>query len=431
MIKLNLGCGVYYKPGYVNLDNNESIADELLDVAHLPYENNSVDEIEASHILEHFDIITVPFLLAEWFRVLKPGATLHIEAPHFRKQALKVLITQNDARQSRSAMRFFFGVDLPGNSHKVGLTPKNLKHQVESIGFQNVKRHTPQSFRNERSFRLSAQKPMTTSLLTKTGFVTAFRASIFNQFADFDVLFLDAVEKNCLSLILDLFTQDNRVFFTTPRIISTAARCALFHPQLARLFLEIMPEVRIRQIHTDVLDYLETHASPGKFLALWMKWNKDPRKSFVSFLQFQEYWEKKLSRFFQEGVKSPDSLRYFEHLAGEPCEYFAFEIIELHALKSTNRGIKAFAHTQYSEAVAHFLHATQLNPGCALCYWNLARLTLVMDGKNSQSVARKWYHLALLHMQDRKLSRPIKTELNFLKASQSDNIENIPIQIRT
>ncbi|MHA1744641.1 MAG: methyltransferase domain-containing protein [Promethearchaeota archaeon] len=431
MVKLNLGCGVYYKPGYVNIDNKEQIADELLDIAHLPHENNSVDEIEASHILEHFDVITVPFLLAEWFRVLKPGATLYIEAPHFRKQALKILFTQNDGRRSDSAMRFFFGVNLPGNSHKVGLTPKYLKHQFESIGFQNVKRHRPQSFKTERSFRLSAQKPMTTSLLTKTGFITTFRSKIFNHFKEFDVLFLDTVEKNCLSLIRDLFIQDNRAFFTTPRIISTAAKCALIHPQLARFFLELMPEVRIRQLHIDILGFLETHASPGKFLALWMKWKKDPQNSYVSFLQFQEYWEKKLSRFFQEGVKSSDSLRYFEHLTGEPCEYFAFELIELHVLKITNLGIKTFAHGQYSEAVTHFLHATRFNPGCVLCYWNLARLTLVMNGKKAKSEARKWYHQALLHIHDRKLSRTITTELNFVTAGQSDHIEKIPIQIRT
>ena len=63
MIKLNLGCGVYYKPGYINIDMFESeIADEIADICHLEYEDNSVDEIEASHIIEHFDVITLPLI---------------------------------------------------------------------------------------------------------------------------------------------------------------------------------------------------------------------------------------------------------------------------------------------------------------------------------------------------------------------------------
>ena len=90
MIKLNLGCGIYYKPGYINIDKFESeIADEIADICHLQYEDNSVDEIEASHIIEHFDVITLPFLIAEWFRVLKPIGKLIIEAPDFNKGYFK------------------------------------------------------------------------------------------------------------------------------------------------------------------------------------------------------------------------------------------------------------------------------------------------------------------------------------------------------
>lgn len=73
LLKLNLGCGIFYKPGYINVDLFEkSIADQIYDVRHLSFEDNSVDEIEASHILEHFDVIQIPYILSEWLRVLKP-----------------------------------------------------------------------------------------------------------------------------------------------------------------------------------------------------------------------------------------------------------------------------------------------------------------------------------------------------------------------
>ena len=272
---------------------------------------------------------------------------------------------------------------------------------------------------------------MTTSLLTRTGFVTAFRAAIFNHFKDYDVLFLDAIEKNCLSLIQRLFTQDNRAFFTILRIHTTAASCALIHPQLARLFFQLVPQVRIQNTYMDILAYLDIHSSPEKFLALWMKWKKDPRNVFVSFLKFQEYWVKRVVSFFQEGMGSSESLHYFEHLAGESCKYFSFEFIEIHALKKANHGIKAFATAQYAEATTYFHQAIQLNPGCALCYWNLARLAVVVNAPKATSQARKWYREALLHVNDRKLSKAIKAELHLLSTSQSDQIESIPVQIRT
>ena len=55
--RLNLGCGIIYKPGYINIDIYGSVEDVTSNANDLPFISNSVDEIEAYHLIEHFDYI--------------------------------------------------------------------------------------------------------------------------------------------------------------------------------------------------------------------------------------------------------------------------------------------------------------------------------------------------------------------------------------
>ena len=81
--KLNLGCGVDSKEGWINLD---SAALAGVDVVHdmeklpLPFAAEVFDEILAQDVLEHLDYIP---LLKDIHRILKKGGTLRIRVPHF------------------------------------------------------------------------------------------------------------------------------------------------------------------------------------------------------------------------------------------------------------------------------------------------------------------------------------------------------------
>lgn len=81
MTKLNLGCGPDHMDGWVNYDSaEEENPDVLGDVRELSmYADGSIDEIFASHILEHIDV-RVP-VLEEWARVLRPGGRITIAVP--------------------------------------------------------------------------------------------------------------------------------------------------------------------------------------------------------------------------------------------------------------------------------------------------------------------------------------------------------------
>jgi hypothetical protein len=53
-IRLNLGCGDQLLPGWTNCDLHNPAAEKHFDASHVPYPNDSVDEIAAYHLIEHF-----------------------------------------------------------------------------------------------------------------------------------------------------------------------------------------------------------------------------------------------------------------------------------------------------------------------------------------------------------------------------------------
>lgn len=84
-MKVNLGCGNFPKEGFINVDVNSPYAQMKWDLNYIPYpfEENSIDLIEADHVLEH---LSDPFkVMKELHRILKPNGLLLIRVPHFSR----------------------------------------------------------------------------------------------------------------------------------------------------------------------------------------------------------------------------------------------------------------------------------------------------------------------------------------------------------
>jgi predicted SAM-dependent methyltransferase len=96
-MKLHLGCGKRFIPGFVHIDavafkhvDYVMPIDELKNI-----QTNSCDLIYACHVVEHFQRNQIELVLKEWHRVLKPGATIRISVPDFRALSEIYLETEN------------------------------------------------------------------------------------------------------------------------------------------------------------------------------------------------------------------------------------------------------------------------------------------------------------------------------------------------
>jgi len=85
-LKLNIGAGGTELEGFTPVDRSDGHEAYPLEA-----EAESVDEIYASHILEHFGHQNVAEVLADWVSKLKPGGRIRIAVPNFQWIAEKYL----------------------------------------------------------------------------------------------------------------------------------------------------------------------------------------------------------------------------------------------------------------------------------------------------------------------------------------------------
>ncbi len=82
-LKLDIGCATKCRTGFTPVDRCNGDEAFPLSIKKQPIPDNSVDEIVASHVLEHFSQHETAFVIKEWVRVLKPGGRIRIAVPDF------------------------------------------------------------------------------------------------------------------------------------------------------------------------------------------------------------------------------------------------------------------------------------------------------------------------------------------------------------
>ncbi|TCV83401.1 class I SAM-dependent methyltransferase [Sulfurirhabdus autotrophica] len=139
-MKLHLGCGSRYIPGFVHVDAQSAPHVDIVGpVEQLPMGDDSVSLIYASHILEHFDRSEYKSVLKEWFRVLKQGGILRLSVPDFA--ACAAVYYENGLADGLSGL---VGLIVGGQRndydyHKMIFDEKFLERALLDIGFQEVR----------------------------------------------------------------------------------------------------------------------------------------------------------------------------------------------------------------------------------------------------------------------------------------------------
>jgi glycosyltransferase involved in cell wall biosynthesis len=143
--RLHLGCGKDRRTGWVNVDTSWEVNPDIVADAHsLPmFDDDSVEAIEACHLLERLPLHETRMALREWFRILACGGELFLEMPDLRR-CIELLGKHVDARGCDLGMTGIFGwpPDVEaggiGKTHKWGWTPDSLGHELQSCGFVDV-----------------------------------------------------------------------------------------------------------------------------------------------------------------------------------------------------------------------------------------------------------------------------------------------------
>ncbi len=159
-LKLNLGCGHLPLEGYVNVDRRELPGvDVVADVADLGFDEGSVEEIFASHLLEHFpEEMLRRRLIPTWRSLLAPGGVFRAVVPDGEAMLAGVAAGTYSFSDFRAVL--FGAQEYSGDFHFNLFTPDRLCSLLEEAGFADI-RVNARARLNGRCFEfdVSATKP--------------------------------------------------------------------------------------------------------------------------------------------------------------------------------------------------------------------------------------------------------------------------------
>lgn len=139
-MKLHLGCGKRFIDGFIHIDAVDyPHIDHVTSIDNLSFiQDESVDLIYNCHVLEHFKRRDVNRVLAEWYRVLKPGGILRISVPDFEK----LCIVYEDTKNINLIIGALFGrQDYLYNIHYNVFDFLSLQKVLNDSGFIDVHRY--------------------------------------------------------------------------------------------------------------------------------------------------------------------------------------------------------------------------------------------------------------------------------------------------
>ena len=139
MIKINLGCGWRdFGKDWIHIDGGNYPHLDSKDIFNLPYGDNSIDLIYASHVIEYFDREEILDVLNKWKSKLKLGGTLRLAVPNFKEIARLYLTEGYDLSKFLGPL---YGKMEMGDKiiyHKTTYDFTELKSILNKCGFSKV-----------------------------------------------------------------------------------------------------------------------------------------------------------------------------------------------------------------------------------------------------------------------------------------------------
>lgn len=159
-VKLNLGCGLWLKKGFINVDKfytEEQLTSKKppfthakvdkgykfvqADIGKMPFPDNYADYVEMSQVIEHFPMRQMYTYMKEVYRVMKPGARLLATIPSFNgviAEWLEMIACPpfNPERYLDIAEVIYGNQLAEGETHKTPITPEFINWILTEVGFK-------------------------------------------------------------------------------------------------------------------------------------------------------------------------------------------------------------------------------------------------------------------------------------------------------
>jgi len=283
-IRLNLGAGEFPLDGYQNLDIQTGVDARRLTM----FGNNTVDEVRASHLLEHFTPPDADKALREWVRVLKPGGLLRISVPDFKALAQDYL----GAHEYRTR-DIVMGAHVTEHDYHRSLWDRlMLTTALAEVGIESMTDWQGDVDSSRYPLSLNIQGIKAATPLGPFDWLAAYASNVYSQ----------AGEDGILTAILDKFPQDrltrtcveigsaDGVFMTNTRALveqrgyraawleKDADAATHAHRQLVKAGLDSRVEVCVGEVNVrSIADMLKNFPAPdvlridtdGQELNLW------------------------------------------------------------------------------------------------------------------------------------------------------------------
>ena len=165
-IRLNLGSGGIEHAGYLSVDLYDQRANIIMDVTKLDFEENSVSEMIAIHVIEHLNPYHVLDTLKAWCKALKPGGKLILEMPDV-EQLCKRFVTASTGERYGILNAVHGSVNTTDHGapsdisspHLFSWWPQSIADHLFNAGFVNVTFGPEQYPHPESNMHVEGTKP--------------------------------------------------------------------------------------------------------------------------------------------------------------------------------------------------------------------------------------------------------------------------------
>ncbi len=418
-MRLNLGCGKHYKERFLNIDAfDTTVADKIMSVEDLRFPSNTIETIEANQLLEHLGYSHTIYALAEWFRILKPGGTLHIETPDLESTMRSYLAGDHEVK--KQTLTWIYGVETTGMEHRLCFPKILLKNLLKKTGFTDITSSFFTTDNNHPVMRISCRKTQNTEAFQ---IMSHARKTMVKQHL---ITFDDSVLFIQQDTLLDVFLKKLKTYLKKPSenildqiaLIGCIQNPAMTDAFLQECFRHIPLSRQKKKKYLECTHFLSTVRFSNILLSVLKQIPPVPgtqKKTIETVDHYGQECIKKLLTNKKEGEVTKKSLILFsKQCSTDDTGFFSDAILEQKAANLSYQAIKYFLRKEYTSAIVTLQEAIRFERNHLLYYWNLGRL-LMLTGKIPEATQCYKDAMTLVYLSQtplkKKLEKAIQSEI--------------------